>query len=203
MTLTASVQMPHMLQDRHCRLPRHRRGRAARRRSRCRRRLRPENVARPGIRPPRLGGPEISPRARLDRGPAREPDRLLPQPRPAPRGPRRLRRRGPPARARSRHRLQCRRLFLLPRHLRGRAADGDGRVSRPLRHQRIQGALARHRHQHLPDGALSRRLAARDHLFAGAADGLRRRAARHRPRRHPPAQSRRDLPLQDRHRPHL
>ena len=42
-----------------------------------------------------------------------------------------------------------------------------------------------------------------DHLFAGAADGLRRRASRHRPRRYPPAQSRRGLPLQDRHRPHL
>ena len=31
-----------------------------------------------------------------------------------------------------RHRRQCRRLFLLPDHLRGRAADGDGGDARPL-----------------------------------------------------------------------
>ena len=55
----------------------------------------------------------------------------------------------------------------------------------------VQGPLARRDHQHLPDGALSRRVAAGDHAVDGAADGLRRGAARHRPGRDPPPQPRR------------
>ena len=42
--------------------------------------------------------------------------------------------------------------------------------------------------QHLPDGALSRRLAAGDHLHHRAADGQGRRRIRHRPGGDPPAQ---------------
>ena len=58
-----------------------------------------------------------------------------------------------------------------PDHLRGRAADGDGRAAGALRRARLLRARARRAHQHLPDGALSRRFAAGDHVGAGAADG--------------------------------
>ena len=63
---------------RHRRLPRHARARAPRRRARCRRRLRPEDGADPGIYLPRLGRTPLRRRARLGRGPAREPYRVLP-----------------------------------------------------------------------------------------------------------------------------
>ena len=52
---------------------------------------------------------------------------------------------GTPARARGRHHLQCRRLFLLPDHLRRRAADGDGRDAGPLRCAQYQCLRARRR----------------------------------------------------------
>ena len=43
-------------------------------------------------------------------------------------------------RAQGRHRLQCRRLFLLPDHLRRRAADGDGGNARALRRAAVSNA---------------------------------------------------------------
>ena len=49
------------------------------------------------------------------------------------------------------------------------------------------------------DGALSRRVAAGDHLHAGTVDGQGRTRFRHRPGRHPPAQPDRQVSLQVRH----
>ena len=62
------------------------------------------------------------------------------------------------------YRRQCRGLFLLPDHLWRRAADGDGGNAGALRRTRVRLRLARCRHQHLSDGALSRCLSPGDHL---------------------------------------
>ena len=61
--------------------------------------------------------------------------------------------------------------------------------------------VARRRHPHLPDGALSRRFAPGDHLRARTADGQGGRPVRHRSDRNPPSQSDRPLSLQVGHRP--
>ena len=74
---------------------------------------------------------------RLDRGPAREPDRRLSQPRTDHRAASRLRQEREIAGAEGRHYRQCRRLFLFPDHLRSRAADGHGGTARPLRRAAI------------------------------------------------------------------
>ena len=66
-------------------------------------------------------------------------------------------------RAQGRHRCQCRRLFLLPHHLRRRAADGDGGDARPLRFPPLRLPRARRAHQYLHHGGLSRRVAADHH----------------------------------------
>ena len=100
--------------------------RSARDRARCRRRLRPEDVARRRICRAGLAGAQTQSFGGLDRGPAREPDRRLSRARPVHHAGRRLRQERQAARAARRHRLQHRRLFLLPDHLRRRAADGDG-----------------------------------------------------------------------------
>ena len=65
--------------------------RPARHRARRRRRLRAENVAGARIRAAGVAGAQAQNLGRLDRGPAREPDRRLPQPRPDHRAGRRLR----------------------------------------------------------------------------------------------------------------
>ena len=67
------------------------------------------------------------------------------------------------ARALRRSRRQCRRLFLLSDHLRGRAADGDGRAAGSLRRARLCVRRSRRPHQHLSDGAVSRRITSGDH----------------------------------------
>ena len=60
-----------------------------------------------------------------------------------------------------------------PDHLRGRAADGDGRTARSLRRARLRVRRSRRPHQHLSDGAVPRRVTSGDHHGAGAADGCR------------------------------
>ncbi len=77
---------------------------------------------------------------RLDRGPAREPDRQFPFARPVHRAGRRLRQGRQAAGAARRHRLECRRLFLLSHHLRRRAADGDGGDAGALRRAAVSSA---------------------------------------------------------------
>ena len=100
----------------------HARERPSRRGARCRRRFWPKDVAVPRVSRGGLDRAPVPHLGRLDRGSPREPDRLGARPRPAPPGARRLRCRRPPAGARRRHPLQCRRLLLLPRDLRRRAA---------------------------------------------------------------------------------
>ena len=114
-----------------------------------------------------VAGAPLARRRGLDRGPARESDGLLPQPRPALHAAGRVRHGGPPDRPRRRPALQCRRLLDLSRDLRGRAADGDGRAARSLRFPPLRRAFARRRHPHLPDGALPRRIAPGHHLRDG------------------------------------
>ena len=97
---------------------RHAGSRSAGHRARCRRWLRAEDVAADRIRHAGLAGPQAAHLGRLDRGSPREPDRLLPQPRPARHARRRVRRRRQAARALRRCARQYRRLFLLPDHLR-------------------------------------------------------------------------------------
>ena len=186
----------------HRRLPGHRRSAGAGRRPRCRRRVRPEDAALDGICRGGVAGAPPARRRGLDRGPAREPDGLLPQPRPALHAAGRVRCRGPPDRPRRRPALQCRRLLDLSRDLRGRAADGDGRATRSLRFPPLRRALARRRHPHLPDGALPRRIAPGHHLRDGAADGHGGAPLRHRAGGDPPPQPDPRLPLRlgDRHR---
>ena len=100
---------------------------------------------RAGIRAGHLAGAQAQDLGRLDRGSAREPDRLLSQPRPVGLARRRVRRRRAAARAVGRHRRQYRRLFVLSDHLRRRAADGDGRDARALRRARVRLRVARRR----------------------------------------------------------
>ena len=93
--------------------------------------------------------------------------------------------------------LQCRRLFLLPGHLRGRAADGDGRVPGPydVREYKVRSrGVTTNTCPMAPYRGVSRPAITLSH---GAADGLRGGDARHRPRRDPPPQSRRHISLQD------
>ena len=82
------------------------------------------------------------------------------------------------ARDRRRYPLQCRCLFEFPGNLWGRAVDGADGHARALPGARVPRPRPRRRQQHLPDGALSRRVAARHHRGDGAADGLRGRPAR-------------------------
>ena len=60
---------------------------------------------------------------------------------------------------------------------------------------RAYACRARRAHQHLPDGALSRRVAAGDHVHAGAADGQGGGRVRHRSGRYPPPQPDRPISL--------
>ena len=199
-TLTASMQMPHMLRTGIADLPRHPRGRPAGRRARRRRRLRPEDVARS-----RNMSSSSGRRAGSARSVAWIEDR----------------RENLTASFHSRDQrhkvrgafdaegrllaleadiaLQCRRLLLLPGDLRGRAADGDGRAARALRHPRVQGArraasttntcpMAPYRGVSRPVITL-----AMERLMDCAAG-----PARHRPGRNPPPQPRSRLPVQDR-----
>ena len=117
---------------RHRRRARHAGIRPARDRARRRRRLRPEDVADAGICRAGLAGAPAAKLGRLDRGPAGKPDGRLSQPRSGHRARRRLRQGRQAHGAVGGHRRQCRRLFLLPDHLRGRAADGDGRAAGTL-----------------------------------------------------------------------
>ncbi len=82
------------------------------------------------------------------------------------------------ARDRRRCPLQCRGLFEFPGNLWGRAVDGADGHARPLSGARVSRPRPRRRQQHLPDGAVSRRVAARHHRGDRAADGLRGRPAR-------------------------
>ncbi len=116
-----------------CRPARHAGGRPARHRARRRRRLRAEDVARARIRRAGLAGAQAQEFGRLERGPARKPDRRLSRPRSIPHARRRLRQGCQAHRAQGRRGRQCRRLFLLSHHLRRRAADGHGRAARPVR----------------------------------------------------------------------
>ena len=127
--------------------------------------------------------------------PAREPRRLLPQPRPIRLARRRIRCRRQADRPRRGHRCRCRRLFLLSDDLWRRTADGDGGDARSLRRARIRLCLARGRDQHLSDGAVSRRLASGDHVHARAADGQGGGGIRPRPGRDPPPQPGQDVSL--------
>ena len=166
---------------RACRRARHRGGGSARGGAGRGRRVRPEDGARAGIRRGGLGGPTFAPRGRVDRGPQRESHGLVPQPRSPLLHPWRVRRRGASARGRCRSQVQRRGVFLLSRDLRRRAAHGHGGAAGPVRLPGLCRARPRRHDQHLPDGALSRRLPAGDHARHGAADGLRRRALRPRP----------------------
>ena len=93
-TLTCSTQSPHVMRTAIAELLRHARSGPARRRARCRRRLRPEDDAAAGVCRRRAPVPHAAALGRLDRGPAREPDRLVPRPRHAREGEGRVRRRG-------------------------------------------------------------------------------------------------------------
>ena len=180
---------------RDCRPDRHAGKRTARHCARCRRRLRPENVARSRVCRPGLARAKAQKLGRLDRGPPRESDGVVSQPRSVYPPPRRVRCRRETRRAVGRSDRQCRRLFVLSDHLRGRAADGDGRAAWPLRRARLFLRRARRAHQYLPDGALSRRVAPGHHAGAGAADGRRRRAIRPGAGRDsPPQPDRRNFP---------
>ena len=172
-------------------------------RARCGRRLRPEDVAGAGIRSGRLARPPFAHERRLDRGPAREPRGRLSQPRSIHRAGRHVRRRGPIAGAVDRHRGQCRRLFVLPDHLRGRAADGARRDARALCGARLCGPRSRRPHPHLSDGALSRRLASGHHLRARTADGQGRSLLRARAGRDPAPQPDPDVSPHLGHRPRV
>ena len=81
--------------------------------------------------------------------------------------PRGLRRRGPDAGRRRRHRGRRRRLLDAPVHLRRRAADGGDRDARPVPREALPLPHPRGRDQQGADGALPRRRAAAD----GAGDG--------------------------------
>ena len=188
-TLSASTQMPHLLRTGIADALGIAGIRTPGRRARGRRRLRPEDGADPGICRRRSGRRGASP-ARVawieDR--LRKSNRLVSRARPAPPVARRVRCRRPVAGHRRRYPLQCRRLFEFPGHLRGRTVDGAGRHARALPRARVPRPCPRRRQQHLPDGALSRRVAARHHCGDGAADGLRGRPARARHARNPAPQ---------------
>ena len=76
-----------------------------------------------------------------------------------------------------------------------RAADGDGGNAGTLRRARICLRFARRRHQHLSDGAVSRRLPPGDHVHDRAADGQGGRCLRARSGRDPPPQPGQDISL--------
>ncbi len=94
-----------------------------------------------------------------------------------------------------RHRRQYWRLFLFSDHRRHGAADGDGRIARPLRRAALRMPGARRADQYLHHGGLSRRVAPGHHLHAGTIDGQGRERLRHRPRRHSPPQPDRQVSL--------
>ncbi len=123
---------------RHCRPPRHAGSGVAGDRARCRRRLRPEDVAGPGVRGAGLAGPATAHHAGLGRGPAREPDGELSQPRHVHHARGRLRAGRSAAVDRGRRDRQCRRLRALSEHRRRRTADVAGRIAGTLRLRRLR-----------------------------------------------------------------
>ena len=165
--LHTSTQVPHLVRTTVAGRARRRRAPRPRRRAGRRRRLRPE------VRRRARGGARVRRRPRrrragqVGRGPRREPAGRLPGPRAALQRPRGLRRRGPDAGRRRRHRGRRRRLLDAPVHLRRRAADGGDRDARPLPRGALPLPHPRGRHQQGADGALPRRRAAAD----GAGDG--------------------------------
>ena len=195
-TLTCTTQMPHLTRTAICRRARLSGIRSARDRARRRRRLRTEDVAAPANMSCWCGWRAAEKLGGVDRGSARESDRRLSFARSIHHARRRLRQQCQAARAEGRHRRQCRRLFLLSHHLRRRTVDGDGRNAGALRCAAISVPRARRRHEYLHDGALSRRLAAGDHVHARTADGQGRARVRHRSGRHPASQPDRQVSLQ-------
>ena len=149
----------------------------ARRRRRVRRQDRAP-VARGGARA--VGGPQPGPRGQVDRGPPRALHLQRARARAAAGGDRRLRRRGPPARARRALLARQRRLHALRHH----RADHHGHPApRPLQAGCVPRRVLVALHQHRSRDAVSGRRPPAGLLRHGARHGCDRGAARPRPRR--------------------
>ena len=150
-------------------------------RPRRRRRVRRQDhasLARGGARA--VGGPQPGPRGQVDRGPPRALHLQRARARAAAGGDRRLRRRGPPARARREVLARQRRLHALRHH----RADHHGHPApRPLQAGCLPRRVLVALHQHRSRDAVSGRRPPAGVLRHGARDGCDRGAPRPRPRR--------------------